>query len=137
MPYTRLRYHIVFATKSRKPIITAEAESFLFPVLGKIGRDLGGRIIQVGGVPDHIHIIAAIPPKIAVSDYLRDLKRDSSAALRTNVESLVDFRWQRGFSCFTVSAFEIEELKAYVANQKHHHSSGQLIDAFEPLEKLP
>jgi REP element-mobilizing transposase RayT len=60
--------HIVFSTKGRRPFIDAALEARLFPYLGGIVRELGGELYVVNGVEDHVHLLAELPPKIAVAD---------------------------------------------------------------------
>ena len=36
MTYTRLRYHLVFATKNRDPIIEENVEQELYPIIKRV-----------------------------------------------------------------------------------------------------
>lgn len=133
MSFTRLRYHIVFATKGRTPWISAEVEDVLYPVVGKLTRTLGGQLIRVGGIEDHIHIINAIPAKLSVEDFIRDLKSRSSAVLHQRFEDLQAFEWQRGFGCFTLNPMDMGAILAYVENQKEHHRGDKLCESWETI----
>jgi len=131
MSFTRLRYHIVFATKERTPWISPEVEYVLYPLLGNLTRTLGGRLIRVGGVEDHIHLINAIPATLSVADFVRDLKSRSSAALHRRFEHLESFKWQRGFGCFSLNPMDMAGIVAYVENQKDHHRREAICEAWE------
>src|SRR5437868_4188665 len=78
MSYTNLLYHIVFATKGRSPFITNELCADLHAYLGGTARGLGGIALEVGGVADHVHILAKIKPTVAVAEFIKQLKADSS-----------------------------------------------------------
>jgi REP element-mobilizing transposase RayT len=59
--FTRLYFHIIFSTKHRQPLIDSELEERLHPYLGGIIREMGGVAIRVGGVPNHVHLLAQLP----------------------------------------------------------------------------
>lgn len=53
-----LKYsHLVFITKNREPLIAADLEPRLYEYLGGIVRDQGARLLEIGGMPDHLHLI--------------------------------------------------------------------------------
>ncbi len=71
--YTKLYYHIVFSTKNRQPIITSDVEDELHKYISGIVRGIDGSCIEINGMPDHIHLLAILPPKNAVRRSLKDL----------------------------------------------------------------
>lgn len=120
MPYTRLRYHLITATHERVPIITPDVEAVLYPAIEEAALNAKGRILQLGGVADHVHIVAALRPTMAVSDFMRVLKTHGSRVVRA--EQVRSFRWQAGYAAFTVSPNQMRGLIRYVACQKQHHA---------------
>jgi REP element-mobilizing transposase RayT len=76
--YTNLLYHIVYATKERRPLIDLEFQPRLYEYLGGTIRGLKARSLEIGGIEDHAHILAKVPPTIAISDFLEKLKANSS-----------------------------------------------------------
>jgi REP element-mobilizing transposase RayT len=119
--YAQLYYHIVFSTKERKPYIDAELETRLHPMLGGIVRDLDGVALAVGGIEDHVHILASLRPKTAPSDALRVIKANSTGWVHDEWPDRSVFAWQTGFGVFSVSASNLEEVRQYVLNQREHH----------------
>jgi putative transposase len=119
--YTRLYYHIIFSTKNRQPFIRAEIEERLHKYIGGMVNGIGGKPLEVNGTSDHIHILAILPPKVAVSDALRDIKANSSKWVHETYPDLHKFSWQDGFSAFTVSKSQIAAIRQYVRQQKSHH----------------
>ena len=130
MPFTRLRYHIVTATYERQPLITDEVEPVLYGALGTKTEDAGGRLLDVGGVSDHVHLIVALPPTVAVSDLMRVIKSGSCAAVR-RAFGREAFRWQAEYSAFTVAPHDLDRLHHYVTRQKEHHATDRLWPAYE------
>ena len=103
--YTSLTYHIVFSTKYRQSLILPDFEEELYRYIGGIIRSKEGVQLEIGGTMDHVHIMAALPAKISVSDMLRFIKTNSSNWLnqRPGMENQQKFEWQPGFGAFTVS----------------------------------
>ncbi|NIR49032.1 IS200/IS605 family transposase [candidate division KSB1 bacterium] len=96
MPYWELYYHIVWSTKNREPMITEELESDLHQYLRGKGISLEGIIHAVGGIEDHVHVAASIPPKIALADFISDLKGASSHWVNHVHGHSYYFGWQTG-----------------------------------------
>lgn len=119
--YTKLVYHIVFSTKNRQPFITEQIEQELYKYIGGIVRGIGGSCLEINGMPDHVHLLALLPPKVAVSDALRDIKANSSKWVHETKSALRQFGWQDGFSAFSVSKSQIEPVRQYIIDQKSHH----------------
>jgi putative transposase len=90
-----LHYHIVFSTKERRPFIKAEWSSDLHSYLGGIIRGMNGVAEIVGGVTDHVHMLASLRPVHRIADVLRDLKKDSSTWAKDNFD--IRFAWQEGY----------------------------------------
>ncbi|OLE51084.1 MAG: hypothetical protein AUG51_25320 [Acidobacteria bacterium 13_1_20CM_3_53_8] len=133
MSYTNLLYHIVFATKRRSPFITNELRADLHAYLGGTARGLGGIALEVGGVADHVHILAKIKPTVAVAEFIKRLKADSSGW--ANRKTRGRFAWQARYGAFTVSESQVEKVRAYVRNQEEHHSRVSFEEEFKALLK--
>jgi len=119
--YTKLYYHIVFSTKHRQEFINSAMEDQLHKYVAGIVRGIGGSCIEINGMPDHVHILSILPPKIAVSDALRDIKANSSKWVHETTPQLHNFGWQDGFAAFTVSKSQVEPVRQYIRDQKQHH----------------
>lgn len=120
--FTRLTYHIVFATKYRKRTITEEIQERLYEYIGGTLRGKQGHLIEIGGVEDHVHLLAGLSPSLAVSDVIRDIKANSSKWM-TVERQVAGFEWQIGFGAFTVSYDRIDAIRKYIRNQKEHHKT--------------
>jgi REP element-mobilizing transposase RayT len=84
-------------------------------------RGLGGSCIAVNGMPDHVHLLTILPPKLALSDVLRETKANSSKWLHETKPALARFAWQDGYSAFTVSKSAVDPVREYIRDQKLHH----------------
>lgn len=74
MALWRLYYHLIWATKKRQPLIIPEDETQLYSyIIGK-ANTLGSIIHAVGGIENHIHLVASIPPRLFISDFVQNIK---------------------------------------------------------------
>ncbi|MGA8808938.1 MAG: IS200/IS605 family transposase [Thermoanaerobaculia bacterium] len=101
--YDNLLTHIVFATKNRRPFIDAALEARLFPYLGGIVRQLDGKSYVINGVEDHVHLLAELPPTIAVAEAIGKVKGSSTYWIHQSFPEQAQFAWQRGYAAFSVS----------------------------------
>ena len=67
MPYWQTFYHIVWATKNREPLITPDVEAMIYGLIRSKAIGLGGTVFALNGMSEHVHLVASIPPAIAVS----------------------------------------------------------------------
>jgi REP element-mobilizing transposase RayT len=119
--FTQLTYHVVFATKYRHPTITNAIRERLYEYIGGTIRAKKGHLIEIGGMPDHVHILARLPPSLAVSDVVRDIKANSSKWMNEQPDAAQTFEWQKGYGAFTVSYSQIAIVEEYIRNQEEHH----------------
>lgn len=128
--YTNLIYHIVFSTKDRQPLITKQVQERLYEYIGGTIRGLGGVLLAINGVDDHVHVLAKLRADKALSSVLRDLKANSSGWMHDVFPDIRDFSWQRGYGAFTVSASQIGRVTKYIADQEVHHAKQSFRDEF-------
>jgi putative transposase len=132
MSLWRLYYHIVWATKERHPFISSEVEKPLYNyIIGK-SEQFSCIVHAVNGMPDHIHLVASIPPTIAVAEYIRKIKGSSSNYLNKIMGNR--FQWQNGYGVFTVGVKNLEIATNYVKKQKEHHQNKTTIKILETIK---
>ncbi|WP_425396968.1 IS200/IS605 family transposase [Aeoliella sp.] len=119
--FTCLDYHVVFSTKYRKPLIHERMREELYQYLGGIIRGEGGCLREIGGMPDHLHLLVGLPPTIALSDAVRIFKASSSKWVNERDDCATKFQWQTGYAAFSVSFSQREAVQRYIQNQRDHH----------------
>jgi len=129
MAYWRLFYHFVWTTKNREPLITPELEAPIYRWLYHEAKELYCPFFYVGGVADHIHVLAAVRPSVSPADFMKQLK--GSCSRFVTQEFRVPFYWQEGYGVFSVSEGAVDDVKAYVLQQKIHHARQTLISSWE------
>ena len=78
MALWRLYYHLVWATKERQSLITKELEPRLYGYIISKAGELDTIIHAINGIENHVHLVASIPPKISISDFVKKIKGSSS-----------------------------------------------------------
>ncbi len=67
-------------------------------------------------MPDHTHVLVRFPPTLALSDLIKEMKGTSSHYMNHDGGTGVAFKWQVGYSAFTVSKRSVENVIDYVRN---------------------
>ena len=118
--YTQLIYHIVFSTKDRQPWLTEPVISRVHPYLGGAIREQGGIALAVGGVADHVHLLARLRQDKALSAVIGAIKATTSGWIHRNFADLAIFEWQEGYAAFTVSKSLCDAVRKYIERQEQH-----------------
>ena len=110
--------HLVYSTRERRPTISAAIQPKLFGYLAGVVKNIGGNPIAIGGMPDHVHVLAELPATINIARAVNALKVNSSSWMKDHVRN---FAWQRGYAGFSVSASNVAQVRRYVLTQPEHH----------------
>jgi putative transposase len=129
MAHWRLFYHFVWATKSRHPLLTPALRSHVHRYATSKGRELGAIMLALNGTDDHLHVVAALPPRMSPADFTKRLKGSSSRFVTREFD--IPFSWQEGYGVFSISERDVAAVVAYVRAQQEHHRAGQLVSAWE------
>jgi REP element-mobilizing transposase RayT len=123
--------HLIFSTKDREPWLADPAlrgETHAF--LGGVSKRLDCPPVAVGGVADHVHLLARFGRGAAQSDWVKELKRVSSGWVKQHDPRMGRFAWQGGFGVFSVSPSALEAVEGYIARQEEHHRKVSFQDEF-------
>ena len=112
--------HLVFSTKERQPFLRdSKLRQSMHAYLGAISKRLDCAPIVVGGVEDHVHLLARFGRTITQAEWVKELKRVSNEWIQK--EGIADFQWQGGYANFSVSQSNLEQVQAYITGQEEHH----------------
>ena len=121
--FTNLNYHLVFSTKRRQYLINSELRLRLYDYLGGIIRAEGGVLYQIGGMPDHVHLLVRGKPTNDIAGFLQKIKSSSSGWVHRTFSEHRNFQWQEGYGAFSVSYSQCQRVSSYIRNQERHHRS--------------
>lgn len=116
--------HIVFSTKDRVPFLRdAVLRSEMHAVIGGTSKSLKCPPIIVGGIEDHIHLLAQQARTISLSDWVKELKRVTSIWVKNRSTEATEFGWQAGYGAFSVSHSQSPIVSKYIQDQESHHQA--------------
>ena len=122
--YHQIYIHYIFSTKKRAPMIEPKFEKRLWSYIAGIGAEQGYPVISAGGMADHLHLLVGLSPVVSVSKAIQTIKGSSSKWINdTFFADTRQFKWQEGYSAFSVSPSGLNRTKFYIANQKAHHKT--------------
>ena len=117
------KYHIVFTPKYRRKIIYNKYREDLREILKMLCDWKGVEILEGHLMPDHIHMLVSIPPKISVSSFMGYLKGKSSLLMfdrHANLKYKYGNRkfWAEGYYVSTVGLNEAT-IRKYIREQEN------------------
>ena len=126
--------HLVFSTKDRCPFLRDEhVRARLHAYLGEVSKRLDCPPMLVGGVEDHVHILARFGRTITQAEWVKEVKRVSNQWLKQQSPAYAGFEWQGGYADFSVSYSDLEEVKEYIDRQEEHHRKMTLQEELRTL----
>ncbi len=126
--------HLVFSTKHRFPFLAdATVRAEMHRYLAGVSNHLACPALAVGGVADHVHLLAYLGRSRSQAEWVKELKRASAVWFKTRVPTGAAFAWQAGYGAFSVSASQLVKARQYVAGQEAHHRQTTFQDELRAL----
>lgn len=121
--FYQIYIQVVFAVKGRNSLIAQSWEEELYKYITGIITNKGQKLIAINGMSDHIHILIGMKPSCCLSDLVREIKKSSNAFINEKKFSKFKFEWQKGYGAFSYSHSSLDNVIAYIQNQKEHHKN--------------
>jgi len=119
--YNRIWIRAIWSTKERKPSISTSIEQKVYQFISEQCREKGRLVRIVNGMPDHIHVLFLLNPRLSISELIKQIKGSSSHFINQNNFISEKFTWQTGYASFSISESVVERVYRYIRNQKQHH----------------
>lgn len=118
-----LHAHLVFVTKYRQKVLTAEALGVLKGLFEKICLGFEAILVEFDGEDDHVHLMIEYPPKYALSKIVNSMKGASSRVLKKQCPDVADryykgALWSPSYFAGSVGGAPLSILKQYIKNQR-------------------
>ncbi|MCI9606760.1 MAG: IS200/IS605 family transposase [Muribaculaceae bacterium] len=126
-------YHIVFATKRREMTIPDSGAESLYRFIWSIIREHKCRLLRIGGIENHVHILLDLHPSVALSDIVREIKSRSSSWMCTSGLFPHFCGWASEYFAISVSNSVKEGVVRYINEQKTHHQYHNFADELTRL----
>ena len=119
---SKLVVHLVFTTKYRRKLFDDAMIDQLREAFESACVKLECDLLEMNGEADHVHLLIAFPPKLAVSIMVNNLKSVSSRLLRLQNSHLARQSksaalWSRSYFACTAGGATSDTLKAYIESQ--------------------
>ena len=135
--FSQVYLHFIFAVKFRDGLLLKTFQDEVYRYIAGIVQNNGHKLISVGGMPDHIHILVGMKPNQSVADLVNKVKSNSSKFINEKRFLPVRFEWQRGYGVFSYSRSQLNQVVHYIQNQEAHHKKKSFrAEYVEFLEKF-
>jgi putative transposase len=82
--FSQIYIQIVFAVQGRQNLIGSDWKTELYKYITGIVANHGQKLIAIGGVSDHIHILIGFKPNFEISKLVQEIKANSSRFINKN-----------------------------------------------------
>lgn len=127
--------HLVWATMGREPLLEPEVERAVYRCIQSEAASLRCETLALGGMPDHVHLLAKVPSTVCAADLANKVKGGSSRFANDQLQLSYVFRWQEGYGVFSVSRSHVARVCRYIQNQREHHESGAIWPEWEQTDE--
>ncbi len=124
---------MVWGTFNREPFIDPKFEDSLHNVIVAKAKKLGAFVYAVGGVEDHVHLVASVPPAIALSAFIGQVKGNSSHFVNHALSISYKFAWQDEYGIVSFGGKQLDMVVKYVKSQREHHQKRTIIPFLESV----
>ena len=128
------RYHLVIATKYRRKILKDGFGEYLKKLIFGIGNQIPEiEIVEINADKDHVHMLLSIPPKLAISEVVKEIKAKTGLYMRRKFPFLdkvywgQEGIWSRGYFVSTVGISEAT-IRKYIEMQGKEDSGQALLE---------
>jgi len=117
-----LKYHLIWTTKYRKPVLTGKVGYRLRDLVREICQTFSVQILRGHVSNDHVHVFISAPPQLSVSKLTQFLKGKTSRKLLQEYPHLRkqfwgQHLWSRGYYAVSSGNITDEMIMAYIQNQ--------------------
>jgi len=114
------KYHIIWCPEYRRRVLGGRSEARLKTVIAEVLGEVGGQVVELEVMADHVHLLAEVPPSVALSKLVQLLKGRSSRVLRAEFPHLrrLPALWSSSWFVSTVGGAPLEVVRRYVEGQK-------------------
>lgn len=118
----RLYGMLTWTTLRRLPLIHEKLAEFLRRVLPEIARRHETRIVEIGIVRNHVHLILELSPRPDLPRLVQGLKGASARiANRDGYMPRARLRWAAGYDFRSLGVRDLQRAIAYVRGQDRRH----------------
>jgi len=118
--YTKIWIHLVWATKSREPLLAKSVRQKIFTHIRENAREKDIHVDFVNGHIDHVHVLISLNADQTISKIMQLIKGESSYWINKNNLIPQKFEWQDDYFAVSVSELGVNKVREYIKNQGQH-----------------
>ena len=131
--YSQIYIQTVFIVQDRDCLLHEEWRTDFYKYITGIVQNRGNKLIQIGGVEDHVHLFFGMKPAESVAELMKWVKGSSSEWINDNRLLKHTFAWQKGYGAFSYGHSQINDVCKYIINQKEHHKKQTFMEEYTKL----
>jgi putative transposase len=114
------KYHLIWCPKYRRRVLVGGVDVRLKAIVADVASQVGAGVLEVEVMPDHVQLLAEVPPTLPLSEFMRLVKGRSSRLLRMEFPRLrrLPVLWSPWWLVSTVGGAPLAVMRRYVENQK-------------------
>jgi putative transposase len=114
------KYHLIWCPNYRRRVLVGGVDVRLKAIVADVASQVGAEVLEVEVMPDHVHLLAEVPPTLPLSEFMRLVKGRSSRRLRMEFSRLrrLPVLWSPSWFVSTVGGAPLAVMRRYVENQK-------------------
>ncbi|NCD41646.1 MAG: hypothetical protein EOL88_06085 [Bacteroidia bacterium] len=121
---TRIRVHTILPVIDFLPLIDNQISEFILQSLHERLCALKCNPYSIKILPDHVHIVHELNPKIALCDVVQNIKGGSSHFVHQQESFTRRFAWNNGSICFSLSSSdECNRVISTLSKQEEYHTN--------------
>jgi REP element-mobilizing transposase RayT len=119
--YAKLRVHLVWGTRGRRPWLDKEWRGRLFARIDVLAASTGARLVSAGAGRDHVHLYVELPATLALAPVVAAVKAGSARWIRRTFSHRAGFEWQERYAAFSVTPHDDARLLDDLRHQDVRH----------------
>ncbi|MCK9576993.1 MAG: IS200/IS605 family transposase [Clostridia bacterium] len=116
------QYHVIFCPKYRRKVLTDGIDERLKELIIEKQEDYGYDVLDMEVMPDHVHLLLDVDPKIGIYSVITKIKGYTSKQLREEFPALkkrIPTLWTHSKFVSSVGSVTLDVVKRYIEEQKH------------------
>lgn len=124
----RLYFHLVWTTRLREPSLDSACAQFLCSYLRSVSARYRARILGIGAVSTHVHVLLAGDPQTDWPKLIGHLKGGSATTWNKACVGSAGWKlqWAPGYGLSTVGRTQVKSVRDYLRRQPEHHPAERI-----------
>jgi putative transposase len=117
------KYHIIWVPKYRLRILKGELAKEVERCIRSFAQHQSSEVIELKVCVDHVHLLASIPPKISISNFVGTVKGRTAIRIFNQFRNLRqkpywgNHFWAKGY-CVDTIGFDEQMIRKYIKHQE-------------------